>query len=324
MRIDQILAAGTPVFSFEFFPPKTPEGERNLYAALAELKTLEPAFVSVTYGAGGSTREKTIEIVKRIKEEYGLEAMAHFTCVGATVGELRQTLQEMQDAGIHNVLALRGDPPAGQEEWIKTDGGLEYSSELVALISRHYPFAIGAACFPETHIHATSPEADLQHLLEKVHAGANFLITQMFFDNASYFQFTARARAAGIEVPIIPGIMPITRVGQIERMAALSGAAIPRALREELHARGEDPEAVLDFGVAYAALQCAELLAAGAPGIHFYTLNRSPATRAILSALKLARPWEKAVYPGSVAASRCSGDRGASSPEGETSAAAGP
>ncbi|HUB74173.1 MAG TPA: methylenetetrahydrofolate reductase [NAD(P)H] [Solirubrobacteraceae bacterium] len=297
MRIDDILASQRPAFSFEFFPPKTEAGERNLYAALAELGQLQPAFVSVTYGAGGSTREKTIEIVKKIKEEYGLEAMAHFTCVGATVPQLRATLDEMRAAGVDNVLALRGDPPAGQEQWTKTDGGLEYSRELVQLIGADYPFAIGAACFPETHIHAESPEADLEHLVEKVGAGVHFLITQLFFDNAAYFDFVARARGAGVRVPIIPGVMPITRVGQVERMAAMCGASIPEPLRAELHARGEDAEAVLDFGVAYATLQCAELLAAGAPGIHFYTLNRSPATRAILSALKLVRPWEKAVYP---------------------------
>jgi methylenetetrahydrofolate reductase (NADPH) len=303
MRIDQILAERdppTPVFSFEFFPPKTAVGEANLDRALSELRELEPAFVSVTYGAGGSTREKTIEIVKRIKDEYGLEAMAHFTCVGATVPELRATLEEMRAAGIHNVLALRGDPPAGEDFWTKTDGGLEYSCELVGLIAEDYPFAIGAACFPETHVHATSPEDDLEHLAEKVRAGVDFLITNLFFDNASYFDFLARARAAGITVPIVPGIMPITGVGQIERMAEKCGASIPPGLRRELEARGEDSEAVVDFGVAYATLQCAELLAAGAPGIHFYTLNRSPATRAILSALKLARPWEKAVYPGSI------------------------
>jgi methylenetetrahydrofolate reductase (NADPH) len=295
MRIDQILAAGAgPVFSFEFFPPKTDAGERNLYAALAELRTLEPSFVSVTYGAGGSTRARTIEIVQRIRADYGLEAMAHFTCVGATVPELRATLDQMLAAGIDNVLALRGDPPAGQEEWVKTEGGLEYSRELVALIRADYPFAIGAACFPETHIHAVSPEADLAYLAEKVAAGVDFLITQLFFENSLYFDFLARARDAGIEVPIIPGVMPITRAGQVERMAAMCGASIPAGLREELHARGEHPEAVLDFGVAYATLQCAELLAGGAPGIHFYTLNRSPATRAILSALKLARPWEPA------------------------------
>jgi methylenetetrahydrofolate reductase (NADPH) len=313
MRIDDILAGDGPIFSFEFFPPKTENGERNLESALAELRTLEPAFVSVTYGAGGSTREKTIEIVKRIREQYGLEAMAHFTCVGATVPELRATLDEMHGAGIDNVLALRGDPPAGEEEWVATDGGLEYSRELVELIAGDYPFAIGAACFPETHIHAESPDADLRHLVEKVGAGVHFLITQLFFDNSLYFAFLQRARAAGIEVPIIPGIMPITQVGQVERMASMCGATIPEDLRRELHARGEDREAVLDFGVAYATLQCAELLAAGAPGIHFYTLNRSPATRAILSALKLAKPWEKAVYPGSISS--------ASATRGEPSAA---
>jgi methylenetetrahydrofolate reductase (NADPH) len=300
MRIDEILAAGDPTFSFEFFPPKTEAGERNLAEALEGLRGLDPAFVSVTYGAGGSTREKTIEIVKRIRDEHGLEAMAHFTCVGATVDELRSTLDEMRAAGIDNVLALRGDPPRGQEDWRKTEGGLEYSRELVELIAADYPFAIGGACFPETHIHALSPEDDLEHLAEKVAAGVDFLITQLFFDNALYFDFVKRARAAGVGVPIIPGIMPITQVGQVERMAKLCGASIPAGLSSELHARGEDPEAVLDFGVAYATLQCAELLGAGAPGIHFITLNRSPATRAIVSALKLARPWENTLYAGSI------------------------
>ena len=300
MRIDEILAAGDPTFSFEFFPPKTEAGERNLAEALEGLGALEPAFVSVTYGAGGSTREKTIEIVKRIKDEHKLEAMAHFTCVGATVEELRSTLDDMRAAGIDNVLALRGDPPAGQEDWRKTEGGLEYARELVELIAADYPFAIGGACFPETHIHALSPEDDLEHLAEKVAAGVDFLITQLFFDNALYFDFVGRARAAGVGVPIIPGIMPITQVGQAQRMAKLCGASIPAGLGRELAARGEDPEAVLDFGVAYATLQCAELLGAGAPGIHFITLNRSPATRAIVSALKLARPWENTLYAGSI------------------------
>lgn len=292
MRIDEILTASEPSFSFEFFPPKTPEGERNLRVALEELRPLRPAFVSVTYGAGGSTRAKTIEIVCNIKRDYGLEAMAHFTCVGATVRELESTLDDMLAAGIENVLALRGDPPAGQEQWVKTEGGLEYSSQLVQLIRERYPFAIGAACFPETHIHATSPEDDLVHLAEKVGAGADFLITQLFFDNAFYFDFVARARAAGIKVPIIPGILPITHVGQLERMTKMCGASIPEGLHRELRLRAQQREAVIDFGVAYATLQCAQLLAAGAPGIHFYTLNRSPATRAIVSALKLFRPWQ--------------------------------
>jgi methylenetetrahydrofolate reductase (NADPH) len=300
MRIDELLAGQGPVFSFEFFPPKTEQGEQNLYGALSELRQLDPAFVSVTYGAGGSTRSKTIEIVKRIRESYGLQAMAHFTCVGATVPELRDTLDEMAQAGIDNVLALRGDPPAGQDLWTKTEGGLEYSSELVALIKADYPFAIGAACFPETHIHAQSPEQDLEHLAEKVSAGVDFLITQLFFDNALYFDFLARARAVGITVPIIPGIMPITQVGQLQRMTQMCGASIPTGLHRELHLREDKPQAVVDFGVAYATLQCAQLLGAGAPGIHFYTLNRSPATRAILSALKLAKPWENSVYASSI------------------------
>ena len=302
MRIDELIAGPEPVFSFEFFPPKTEQGEQNLYAALAELRTLEPSFVSVTYGAGGSTRAKTIEIVKRIKDDYGLEAMAHFTCVGATVPELRATLDEMKQAGIDNVLALRGDPPAGQEDWVKTEGGLEYSRELVDLIKADYPFAVGAACFPETHIHATSPEADIAYLAEKAAGGVDFLITQLFFDNALYFDFVERARAAGVTAPIVPGILPITQIGQLERMTTMCGASIPAGLHRELHAREDQPEAVIDFGVAYATLQCAELLEAGVPGIHFYTLNRSPATRAILGALKLARPWERAARtPGEAA-----------------------
>ncbi len=294
MRIDRILRASEdPIFSFEFFPPKTEAGERNLFEAIAALRPLEPAYVSVTYGAGGSTRDKTIEIVTRIREEHGLEAMAHFTCVGATVPELLTTLDELAHIGLDNVLALRGDPPQGQEEWTKTEGGLEYSRELVELIRGDYPFAIGAACFPETHIHATSAEDDLRHLKEKVDAGVDFLVTQLFFDNASYFDFVERARAIGIEAPIVPGVLPITNIAQLTRITAMCGATIPPGLMEELELRAEDPDAVLQLGVAYATLQCAELLAAGAPGIHFYTLNRSPATRAILSALRLQRPWDR-------------------------------
>ena len=295
MRIDELLdTSDEPVFSFEFFPPKTADGERTLLAALQELRRLEPAFVSVTYGAGGTTRSKTLEIVKMINEEYGLDAMAHFTCVGATVEELRAVLDEMRDAGIENVLALRGDPPAGQEEWTKTEGGLEYSRELVELLGTEYPgFAVGGACFPETHIHATGPEDDLRYLKETVDAGARFLITQLFFDNAAYFDFVERARGIGIDVPIVPGIMPILDVAQITRITALCGSDIPAGLRTALEARADQPDAVRDLGVAFATLQCAELLRGGAPGIHFYTLNRSPATRAILSALKLMRPWDE-------------------------------
>lgn len=293
MRIDEILASGErPTFSFEFFPPRTPEGEDNLYRALAALRPLAPDFVSVTYGAGGSTRGKTLEIVSRIRDEIGLEAMAHFTCVGATVDELRSTLDEMSGLGFENVLALRGDPPQGQDEWTKTEGGLEFSHQLVELIERDYDFTIGAACFPETHIDATSSEDDLRYLKAKVDAGVSFLITQLFFDNALYYDFVERARAIGVDVPIIPGILPITNYKQLARITTMCGASLPEYVLGELEERQASDEAVAEFGVAYATMQCADLLAHGAPGIHFYTLNRSPATRAILSALKLWRPWD--------------------------------
>jgi methylenetetrahydrofolate reductase (NADPH) len=223
--------------------------------------------------------------------------MAHFTCVSATVQDLRLTLDRMAELGFDNVLALRGDPPAGQEDWTKTDGGLEYSRELVELIQADYGFSVAAAAFPETHVHATSAEDDLRHLKAKVDAGVDFLITQLFFDNAAYFDFVERARGIGIDVPIIPGILPITNIAQLERISSLCGAVIPDALRAELDARAHEPDAVQDFGVAYATLQCSELLAGGAPGIHFYTLNRSPATRAILGALRLSRPWAAALTP---------------------------
>jgi methylenetetrahydrofolate reductase (NADPH) len=269
----------------------------NLWRAAQVLKHEEPDFVSVTYGAGGSTRDRTITIVKKIKQELGLEAMAHFTCVGATVDELRGTLDEMRDAGIENVLALRGDPPEGQAEWTKTEGGLSYSTELAELIAADYPFAIGAACFPEVHPEATDMESDLAFLRKKVEAGARFLITQLFFDNELYFDFVREARAVGIDVPIIPGIIPVTSYAQIKRFTERIAASQPERYERELAARADDADAVKDLGVAYASLQCADLLARGAPGIHFYTLNKSPATRSILAALRAARPWDRALEP---------------------------
>jgi methylenetetrahydrofolate reductase (NADPH) len=245
MRIDELLLkAEEPTFSFEFFPPRSEAGEVNLAAALTELHALAPTFVSVTYGAGGSTRDHTVEIVSELKRRYGLEAMAHLTCVNATVSELRSTLDVMRGAGVENVLALRGDPPRGQDRWTKTDGGLEYSRELIEFLRTDYPFAIGAAAFPETHIHATSPEDDLRFLKAKVDAGASFLITQMFFDNAYYFDFVARARDIGIDVPIIPGVMPILSAAGIKRMAELSAAKLPSRLEMELAVRRDDDEAV--------------------------------------------------------------------------------
>lgn len=206
MQIAQIIDERSPVFSFEFFPPKTPEGDANLRAALEDLKDDQPDYVSVTYGAGGTTREKTIGIVKTIKQEYGIEAMAHLSLVGESTDGLRRILDEIAEAGIENVLALRGDPPAGETEWIAHPEGLHYSVELIEMIKRDYDFCVGAACFPEVHPQATSPEEDLQYLKRKVDAGASFLITQLFFDNSDYFEFVDQARAIGIDVPIIPGI----------------------------------------------------------------------------------------------------------------------
>jgi methylenetetrahydrofolate reductase (NADH) len=249
--------------------------------------------VSVTWGAGGSTREKTIEIVTTIRATHGLEAMAHFTCVGATVDDLRGALDQMRAAGIDNVLTLRGDPPRGQTEFVPTEGGLRYATELAQLAAGSYDFCLVGACYPEVHPEAPDRETDLAHLKQKVDAGVKVLITQLFFENEAYFRFVDEARAAGIEVPIVPGIMPITNAEQIKRFTQLCGATRPAALLEALDQRRDDPDAVVDLGVAYATLQCAELLARGAPGIHFYTLNRSPATRAILSALRLQRPWER-------------------------------
>jgi len=297
MRIDGILAERRPVFSFEFFPPKTSEGLTNLRETLAVLSNDAPDFVSVTYGALGSTRDTTIDIVKWIKQDLGIEAMAHFTCVGATVEELRATLDEIEAAGVDNVLALRGDPPAGQDEWVQTDGGLLYSTELIELLSEHYGFAVGAAAFPEVHPEAASSDSDIAFLKAKQDAGASFLITQLFYDNEFYFDFVARAREAGVTVPIIPGVMPVTNLRNIRRITELCKSEIPEPFERQLEAREDDPQALQDLGVAYATLQCVDLLARGAPGIHFYTLNRSPATRAILAALRAAQPWTRAKQP---------------------------
>jgi methylenetetrahydrofolate reductase (NADPH) len=292
LRVDEIIATkGEPTFSFEFFPPKTASGEDNLRATLQALRPLEPDFVSVTYGAGGSTRARTVEITKWIKRDLGIEAMAHLNCVGATRQELIEILDGVAAAGIDNVLALRGDPPQGEIGWKPHPGGLRYSTELAALISDSYPFCVGGACFPEVHPEAPDLAHDLRFLRRKVANGVSFLITQLFFDNELYLRFVEEARAAGIDVPIIPGIMPITDVAQIKTITGMCRATIPASLLEQLELRAADRDAVLQLGVSYATLQAAELLARGAPGIHFYTLNRSPATRAILSALKLLRPW---------------------------------
>ncbi len=298
MRIDELIARRTePLFSFEFFPPQTPEGERKLFEAVAALRELEPAFVSVTK-TGSSTQADTIDLVKRINAEQGIEAAAHITCAGASRAALARSLEELANTGLENVLALRGDPPAGADAFAATDDGFSHAAELVALIaSRYAGLCPIAACYPDTHPEAADRDTDMLHLRAKVDAGARVLITNLFFSNEAFFDFVARAREAGIDVPIVPGIMPITNASQIKRFAAIGGITIPPRLRVALEARADSPDAVQDLGVAYATLQCAELLAAGVPGVHFYTLNRSPATRAILSALRLLRPWDDPARP---------------------------
>ncbi len=295
MRIDEILKGDEPSLSVEFFPPKTDEGRETLFETVGVLREHDPAYFSVTYGAGGGTREGTVEISRALKEQHGVEVMTHLSCVGETVDGLRQVLDQVTDAGIENVLALRGDPPRGEADFVAPEGGLTSSSELAALVSEHYPgVAIGGACFPEVHPEAPSLEADIAFLKTKVEAGASFLITQFFFDNRDYFNFVAAARAAGIDVPIIAGVLPITSYAQITRFCKLCEASIPAPLAAAMEALDGDERAEFELGVAYAAAQSSELLRAGAPGIHFYALNRYPATRAILSTLRATRPWERA------------------------------
>jgi methylenetetrahydrofolate reductase (NADPH) len=295
MRIDEILATTRPCFSVEFFPPKTEEGRDALFETVDVLRELQPSFFSVTYGAGGATREGTLETTRAIKDEHGVEAMAHLSCVGETTESLREIVDRIAEAGIENILALRGDPPRGQPDFVQPEGGLASSAELTGLITDSHPeIAIGGACFPEVHPEAPSLEADIAYLKTKVDAGASFLITQLFYDNRSYFDFVPAARAAGIDVPIIPGIMPMTGFKQIARIAELCEAKIPVALADAMEAAGGDERVEFELGVAYAAQQCADLLRRGVPGIHFYALNRWPATRAVLSALQASKPWEEA------------------------------
>jgi methylenetetrahydrofolate reductase (NADPH) len=294
MRIDDILAGNGPCFSFEFFPPRTPEGVEALFETVEALKPLQPSFVSVTYGAGGATREGTVEIATRLTREHAIETMGHLSCVGETAEGLVAILDAFEAAGIENVLALRGDPPRGETDFVQPPGGLSCAAELAEFISERYEFAIGGACFPEVHPEAPSLEADLAYLKRKVDSGASFLITQLFFDNAAYFEFIAAARQSGIGVPIIPGVIPITSWAQIIRFCNLCEAIIPVPLATAMERLEGNPEAEAELGIAYAARQCEELLAGGAPGIHFYTLNRAPATRAVLGALQIAEPWRRA------------------------------
>ncbi len=300
MKITDLLRfareRGEPVFSFEFFPPKTEQGVASLFQAVEALRPLAPAYVCVTYGAGGSTRARTLELVKRLRNEVEVEAMAHITCVGASRDEIAAVLDELAQAGVRNVMALRGDPPRGETTFTPHPEGFRYASELVAFIRaqpERWSFCLGAAAYPEGHVETRDLARDVANLKLKVDAGVDFLVTQLFFDNARYFQFVERARAAGIGVPILPGIMPIQTVEQIERMTRMSGASLPRMLRAAMEVRRADAEAARELGLAYATLQCSDLLRRGAPGVHFYTLNRSPSTRAILSALRITEPWRE-------------------------------
>jgi len=293
MRIDEIIAARRPTFSVEFFPPKTAEATEELYATARELKRLDLDFVSVTYGAGGSTRDGTVEITTALRDEVGLETMAHLSCVGETTDGLAATLDRIEASGVENIFALRGDPPRGEADFVQPEGGLGSAAELAAFIQAGWSFAIGAACFPEVHPEAPDLGTDLEYLKTKVDSGAGFLITQLFFDNQVYFDFVRAARERGIEVPILAGVIPVASFAQTKRICELCDATIPAPLEAAFEAAGGDPEREFELGIAYATQQCAELLIAGAPGIHFYALNRAPATRAVLGALRASRPWER-------------------------------
>jgi methylenetetrahydrofolate reductase (NADPH) len=288
MKIASLFGRSAPVVSFEFFPPKTEEGVEQLYRTVEELRPCRPSFVSVTYGAGGSTRDRTIELVSRIQRQLGITTMAHLTCVGSTRAEIRETLRRLHDGGIQNVLALRGDPPKGETEFRPTADGFRYATELVEFIrEQSFDFCVGAACYPEGHVENRDLEVDLQHLVTKVGKGVDFLVSQLFFDNDEYRAFVRRARSAGILIPIVPGLMPITNVSQVERFTQMCGSRIPQELRRRLRIVTNDPAAVVATGVQWAVDQGRALLREGAPGLHFYTLNRSSASLAVHAALGL-------------------------------------
>ena len=286
MSIAALLAQGERSFSFEFFPPKDAAGEEVLWRSISELEELHPTFVSVTYGAGGSTRDHTIEITGRIARETSMTPMAHLTCVGHTVAELDEILDSLAAAGVDNVLALRGDPMGGPgTQWEATEGGMSYASELVARARARNRFAVGVAVFPEGHRDAPTLEQDLEVMLAKYDAGAEFAITEMVLRASDYFGLVERARGAGIDIPIIPGIMPILNLNSMRKMVELSGREMPDEVLRRIEPLADEPDAVRAEGIRIATELCDELLAGGAPGLHFYTLNRSKATREIYTSL---------------------------------------
>lgn len=289
--IRDLLSPDRPTFSFEFFPPKTDAGAENLWRTIAELEPYGPDFVSVTYGAGGSTRDRTLKLVQRIRTETDMIPMAHLTCVAATREEVGVVIDDLRDAGITNIMALRGDMPGGFDvEWEATEGGLNHASELVAFLHERGDFCVGVASFPEGHPESPDRDTDARYLAEKLNAGADFATTQMFFRAEDYFSHVEMVRAHGSEAPILAGVMPVTNVGQIERMTKMSGAAFPDDIAARLRAVDGDDEAVRAVGVEVATELCQELLDGGCPGIHFYTLNRSTATREIWQNLRPVTP----------------------------------
>ncbi len=286
MKIKDLLR-GTRTISCEFFPPKTADGISAVFRAIERLKAFHPDFVSVTYGAGGSTRAFTEEITVRIMEEAELRVLAHLTCVGQTREELHRVLERLDRAGVENVIALRGDPPQGASGFVPVEGGFGHATDLIHHIRRNFGFGLAAACYPEGHTESPDLRTDLEYTKRKVKSGADFLITQLFYDNNDFFSFMDRARQAGIDVPIIPGVLPILSTGQIRRFTALCGAKIPPALDRQLDRLADDDDAVRELGIEHATGQVKELWDAGVPGVHFYVLNRSYSVSRILTNLGL-------------------------------------